>query len=110
MRLVITIILAILIVAVLLVIFGWQMVERHTFSEFFVGQVVGYQKAKIPGFIQYVFVYKKRGSPNTVYSRLIWHKTKLKTGGLYRIQVFRRKLPKLGSTTWAIPATSQKLK
>ena len=30
--------------------FGWRMVEKHTFSEFFVGQVIGEQKGKIPGF------------------------------------------------------------
>lgn len=55
--------------------FGWRMVEKHTFSEFFVGQVIGEQKGKIPGFKQYIFSYKKRGKPNIVASRPLALKT-----------------------------------
>lgn len=45
----------ILLAIALIAIFGWKFVERHTFSEFFVGQVVGKQKTRVPGFKQYTF-------------------------------------------------------
>lgn len=46
----------ILLAIALIAIFGWKFVERHTFSEFFVAQVVGEQKTRVPGFKQYTFV------------------------------------------------------
>lgn len=92
----------------LFLIYGWKLVERHTFSEFFVGQVMRAEKAKIPGFKQYVFTYKKRGRPYVVNSRLVWRNTNLKVGGLYRIQVFHRKIPKRESVFWAVPMSNGK--
>lgn len=83
--------------------FGWRMVEKHTFSEFFVGQVVGEQKGRIPGFRYYIFSYKKRGKPNVVSSRPLWKSKKLKVGGLYRIQVFHRRIKGKESVAWAMP-------
>ena len=76
--------------------FGWRMVEKHTFSEFFVGQVIGEQKGKIPGF-------KKRGKPNIVASRPLWRSKQLKSDGLYQIQVFHRRIKGKKAVVWAIP-------
>lgn len=83
--------------------FGWRMVEKHTFSEFFVGQVIGEQKGKIPGFKQYIFSYKKRGKPNIVASRPLWRTKQLKSDGLYQIQVFHRRIKGKKAVVWAIP-------
>lgn len=99
--------LLILLFIALIAIFGWKIVERHTFSEFFVGQVVGEQKIRVPGFKQYTFSYKKRGKPSFVNSRPVWHSKRLKAGALYRIQVYHRKI-RGTSAAWAVPIISAK--
>lgn len=92
-----------------LIIWSCRLVERHTFSRTLVGQVVWEQKAKIPGFKQYIFIYKKRGRPYIVSSRLLWHNTKLNIGGLYQIQVFHLKIQNMYSASWAVPVLLSKM-
>lgn len=99
------IVLCIVLAIALTAIFGWRFVEKHTFSEFFVGQVIGEQKLRIPGFKQYTFSYKKRGKPVFVNSRPVWYTKKLKNGALYKIQVYHRRI-RVTSTAWAVPAKS----
>lgn len=99
-----TIIVCLAAIAVLGWIFGWRIVEKNTFSEFFVGQVIAVEKEKFLGSIQYIFSYKKRGKPNMVSSRPLWKK-KLKNGGLYQIQVFRRRIKGRETVSWAVPVS-----
>jgi len=101
--LILLIVSAVIIAIASVVIFGWRLVEKNTFSEFFVGQVVGEQKGRIPGFRYYIFSYKKRGKPNVVSSRPLWKSKKLKNGGLYHIQVFHRRIKGKESVAWAMP-------
>ena len=101
---IVTIIVFLAAIAVLGWILGWRIVEKNTFSEFFVGQVIAVEKGKFPGSIQYIFSYKKRGKPNMVSSRPLWKK-RLKNGGLYQIQVFRRGIKGRETVSWAVPVS-----
>lgn len=102
-------ILAVIAIIVTFIFLVWKIAEKYSPYEAAIGKVIWIQKSKIPGFKQVYFSYTKKGRPHEVSTLLIWHKKKFKLKGMYKIQVYHRKIKENKTISWAIPMSNHRV-